>query len=108
MKRLGGNTVRVTPALADRHPAEVDLVAQLRAICGDAVLRQLGIYELPSGFKLSVAMPVFNERHTIREIVARAPQFEPAMLVFTDPGEQMLNNGDIVRAAELPHSLSEA
>ncbi len=70
MRRPGGNAARVMPA-ADHHPSEVGLVAQLRAVCGDMVLRQLGIYPLPPGFTLSVVMPVFNERNTIREIIAR-------------------------------------
>ncbi len=106
MKRLGGNTVRVTPALADRHPAEVDLVAQLRAICGDAVLRQLGIYELPSGFKLSVAMPVFNERHTIREIVARVRRVAVQKeIIIVDDGSTD-GTRDVLRSLESEPDLT--
>lgn len=66
---------------------EVGLVGQLRAICGDAVLRQLGIYQLPPGFKLSVAMPVFNEKATVREIIKRVRRVPlPKEIVIVDDG----------------------
>ena len=66
---------------------EVGLVAQLRAICGDAVLRQLGIYQCPPGFKLSVAMPVFNEKATVREIIKRVRRVPlPKEIVVVDDG----------------------
>ncbi|WP_145264075.1 glycosyltransferase family 2 protein [Planctomycetes bacterium Pan216] len=44
---------------------------QLKRVLGEAALRQLGVYPLPADFLLSVAMPVFNERHTIHEIIRR-------------------------------------
>ncbi len=71
MRRLEGNPARIMPAAADQHSGGSGLLEQLRGLCGDAALRQLGIYPLPPGFKLSIAMPVFNERTTIREIIER-------------------------------------
>jgi glycosyltransferase involved in cell wall biosynthesis len=44
---------------------------QLRQLLGDAACRQLGIYPLPEGFKLSVVIPVYNERQWLRELVQR-------------------------------------
>ena len=38
-------------------------------ILGEAVCRQLGIYRIPDDLVLSVVIPVYNERNTIREIL---------------------------------------
>jgi glycosyltransferase involved in cell wall biosynthesis len=46
-------------------------VAVLRALLGEAACRQLGIYPIPDGFKLSVVVPVYNEERWVREIVRR-------------------------------------
>ena len=43
----------------------------LRRLLGEGACRQLGIYPMPDGFKLSVVIPVYNERQWIREIVRR-------------------------------------
>jgi glycosyltransferase involved in cell wall biosynthesis len=43
----------------------------LHALLGEGQCRQLGIYPIPEGFKLSVVIPVFNEERWIREIVRR-------------------------------------
>ncbi|MBI3863118.1 MAG: glycosyltransferase family 2 protein [Planctomycetia bacterium] len=43
----------------------------LKRLLGEAVCRQLGIYELPDDFVLSVVIPVYNEENTLRDIVAR-------------------------------------
>src|SRR5437016_631837 len=46
-------------------------VAVLRGLLGEAACRQLGIYPIPPGFKLSVVMPVFNERQWLPEVLRR-------------------------------------
>jgi glycosyltransferase involved in cell wall biosynthesis len=46
-------------------------VRLLQALLGAAACRQLGIYPLPEGFKLSVVIPVFNEKQWIQELVGR-------------------------------------
>ena len=46
----------------------------LRELLGDAVCRQLGIVPIPDDFKLSVVIPVFNERQWIHEVVHRVEQ----------------------------------
>lgn len=44
---------------------------QARRVFGDLALKHMGIYQIPADFKLSVAMPVFGESRTIREIIRR-------------------------------------
>lgn len=56
-------------APVDQH--ERQLVDDVTQVLGEAVLDELGGYRLPPGFKLSVVIPVYNERATIREIVRR-------------------------------------
>ena len=46
----------------------------LHALLGDASCRQIGIFPIPAGFKLSVVIPVYNELQWIREIVRRVQQ----------------------------------
>jgi glycosyltransferase involved in cell wall biosynthesis len=43
----------------------------LRRLLGETACRQLGIYPIPEGFKLSVVIPVYNERQWIREVIRR-------------------------------------
>jgi glycosyltransferase involved in cell wall biosynthesis len=46
-------------------------LAVLRRLLGEAACHKLGIYPIPDGFKLSVVIPVYNERQWIRELVRR-------------------------------------
>jgi glycosyltransferase involved in cell wall biosynthesis len=46
-------------------------VRTLRDLLGEQACRQLGIYPIPAGFKLSVVIPVYNEERWIREVVRR-------------------------------------
>lgn len=46
-------------------------VAVLQSLLGDGACRQLGIYPLPAGFKLSVVIPVYNEERWLAELVRR-------------------------------------
>src|SRR5207237_1167599 len=43
----------------------------LQRLLGDNTCRQLGIYPIPAGFKLSVVIPVYNERRWIEELIHR-------------------------------------
>jgi len=43
----------------------------LKRLLGESVCRQLGIYELPEDFVLSVVIPVYNEEKTLRDLVVR-------------------------------------
>jgi glycosyltransferase involved in cell wall biosynthesis len=54
-------------------------------ILGEPVCRRLGIYRLPEDFVLSVVIPVYNERHTIREIVRRVRAVPvPTQVILVD------------------------
>jgi glycosyltransferase involved in cell wall biosynthesis len=46
-------------------------VKALQQLLGEPACRQLGIYPIPDGFKLSVVIPVYNEERWIREVVRR-------------------------------------
>jgi glycosyltransferase involved in cell wall biosynthesis len=50
-------------------PAE--RLAVLHQLLGEPACRQLGIYPIPEGFKLSVVIPVYNEERWIREVLRR-------------------------------------
>jgi glycosyltransferase involved in cell wall biosynthesis len=43
----------------------------LHTLLGEGACRQLGIVPIPEGFKLSVVIPVYNERQWIHEVVRR-------------------------------------
>ncbi len=46
-------------------------VTVLHQLLGEQACRQLGIYYIPAGFKLSVVIPCYNEERWIREVVRR-------------------------------------
>jgi glycosyltransferase involved in cell wall biosynthesis len=46
-------------------------LAVLKRLLGEAACRKLGIYPIPDGFKLSVVIPVYNERQWVRDLVRR-------------------------------------
>ncbi len=58
--------------LLDRIAASpAERVRLLQRLLGEATCRQLGIFPIPEGFKLSVVIPVYNEAQWIRELVRR-------------------------------------
>ena len=46
-------------------------VRLLKKLLGESDCRRLGIISIPKGFKLSVVIPVFNEKRWLRELVRR-------------------------------------
>ena len=48
--------------------------AFLRHLLGEHACRQLGILAIPDGFKVSVVIPVYNERQWVRELVRRVAE----------------------------------
>jgi len=59
--------------------------AVLHALLGEGACRQIGIYPIPDGFKLSVVIPVYNELQWIREIVRRVQAVPiPKELILID------------------------
>jgi glycosyltransferase involved in cell wall biosynthesis len=73
----------------------------LRELLGEAVCRNLGLFmEYPPGFKLSVVMPVYNERATIRQILARVQAVRiPKEIIVVDDGSTD-GTRDILREIE--------
>jgi glycosyltransferase involved in cell wall biosynthesis len=60
-------------------------VEMLRRLLGEPACRQLGIYPIPVGFKLSVVIPVYNEERWIREVVRRVQAVEiPKEIIIVD------------------------
>jgi glycosyltransferase involved in cell wall biosynthesis len=57
-------------ALPDPQTPE-DRLALLHRLLGEPACRQLGVYPIPEGFKLSVIIPVYNEERWICEVVRR-------------------------------------
>jgi glycosyltransferase involved in cell wall biosynthesis len=51
------------------HP--VDRVDLLHKLLGEGACRQLGIFPIPNGFKLSVVIPVYNEERWLPELLRR-------------------------------------
>src|ERR1700747_3041425 len=43
----------------------------LHKLLGEAACRNVGIYPIPPGFKLSVVIPVYNEERWLAELVRR-------------------------------------
>src|SRR6266481_661416 len=84
----------------------------VRRLLGEPACRQLGIYPIPAGFKLSVVIPVYNEERWIREVVRRVQAVPiPKEIVIvedcsTDNTRDVLKEleGDNVRIFYQPHN----
>ena len=86
---------------------------QIQEVLGETVSRRFGLIQLPPGLKLSVVVPVYNERDSIREILRRIQNVRiPKEIIFiddcsTDGTREILR--EIVRAHELrpePETMS--
>src|ERR1022692_2745486 len=57
----------------------------LRQLLGEQACRQLGICPIPEGFKVSLVIPVFNERQWVRELVRRVQEVPiPKEIILVD------------------------
>jgi glycosyltransferase involved in cell wall biosynthesis len=64
-------------------PAERLYVMQ--KLLGEGACRQIGIYPLPKGFKLSVVIPVYNEERWIHEVIRRVQEVPiPKEIIIVD------------------------
>ncbi len=70
------------------HPDQMpEFVANCHNLLGENICRELGIYPMPEGLKLSVVVPVYNERGTIDEIVRRIRAVPiPKEILLVDDG----------------------
>jgi glycosyltransferase involved in cell wall biosynthesis len=65
--------------------SSAERVALLRRLLGEAACRQIGIYPIPDGFKLSVVIPVYNEERWILEVIRRVQAVEmPKEIIIVD------------------------
>jgi glycosyltransferase involved in cell wall biosynthesis len=66
-------TTTMVPSVAELNaaPYSVAWFDYYRRTLGDGVCRQLGIYHIPADLLLSVVVPVYNERNTLRDILQR-------------------------------------
>lgn len=69
LKTANGHEPAAIADLLSASPAE--RTALLNRLLGEPACRQLGVYPIPDGFKLSVVIPVYNEERWIREVVRR-------------------------------------
>ena len=59
----------------------------LRRWLGEPIARRIGLYRLPPGLRLSVVMPVYNEKDTVAEIVRRVRAVAiPKQIILVDDG----------------------
>lgn len=75
METLNGGSGTATPA-GDMFVPPLTLppqqrIPQLQQLLGEAPCRQIGIFPIPEGFKLSVVIPVYNEKQWLGELVRR-------------------------------------
>src|SRR3954447_10856178 len=84
----------------------------LHKLLGEPACRQLGVYPIPEGFKLSVVIPVYNEERWVREVVRRVQAVPiPKEIVIvedcsTDSTRDILREleSDEVRVFYQPHN----
>lgn len=79
-------------------------VALAQELLGVGACRQLGIYPIPEGFKLSVVIPVYNEERWVREIVRRVREvpIPKEVILIDDCSKDGTRNILINEIAQLP------
>lgn len=70
----------------DRIAADPNARAEvLKQLLGEPACRQIGIFSIPKGFKLSVVIPVYNEERWLAELVRRVQAVEiPKELILVN------------------------
>src|SRR5947209_3274263 len=88
----------LTASLKYLNPAE--RVALAEQLLGEGACRQLHLFRLPEGFKLSVVVPVYNERPWVAELVrrVRAVPIPKEILIVDDCSTD--GTRDVLRALE--------
>lgn len=76
--------------------------SRLDQVLTDDVCRRLGIFAIPPEFRLSVIIPVFNEVHTVIDVVERVRQTGlPLEIILVDDGSQ---DGTREKLSQLPET----
>jgi len=72
---------------ASGSASDPDRVELLHRLLGEDLCRHLGVYRIPSGFLLSVVIPVYNEVRTIDRVIERVRDTGlPLEIVLVDDG----------------------
>jgi len=72
-----------SPVSRPPHPGP----GQLRQWLGPEASRRLGLFPIPPGLRISVIVPVYNERPTVQEIVRRVQAISiPKQVILVDDG----------------------
>jgi glycosyltransferase involved in cell wall biosynthesis len=67
------------------EPVERNTAETCRELLGESVCRELGIYDLPAGLRISVVVPIYNEKATLAEIVRRVRAVKiPKEIILVD------------------------
>jgi glycosyltransferase involved in cell wall biosynthesis len=67
--------------------SDIDQIIFLHRLLGESLCRKLGIYGIPSDFRLSVVMPVYNEIRTLPIVIDRVLATQlPIELIIIDDG----------------------
>jgi glycosyltransferase involved in cell wall biosynthesis len=76
-----------TPSTAETHVPTAHRVEQLHRLLGEELCRQLGVYAIPPELRLSVVVPVYNERATVDELIRRVRAVDiPKEILVVDDG----------------------
>jgi len=83
--QTNGKSEILNGLLGHMPTSSAERYALLRQLMGEAACRQLGLYPIPEGFKLSVVIPVYNEERWIREVLRRVQATEiPKEIIIVD------------------------
>lgn len=83
---------------ADARLSEMERVQLLHQLLGEGACRQLGIWPVPEGFKLSVVIPVYNEERWISEVVRRVQAVPIPKEIIIVEDHSTDNTRDVLKA----------
>ncbi len=87
LRQLGESLLRTADEASEA--SGVDRVALVEQLLGPELARRLGVYRIPAGFRLSVVIPVYNERRTIEAVLERIRATGiPCEIVIVDDGSR--------------------
>jgi glycosyltransferase involved in cell wall biosynthesis len=81
----GDDPVPIEALIRELAAAPEQRAQLLRALLGEPACRQVGLYPIPEGFKVSVVIPVYNEQQWVREVVRRVQAVNiPKEIILVD------------------------
>ncbi|MEW4489901.1 glycosyltransferase family 2 protein [Thalassoglobus sp. JC818] len=83
------NTDQDAPTSSEAPPYSQEWYQGRKSVLGEAACRQLGLYAIPDDFRLSVVIPVYNERETLPVLLERVRAVPiPKEIVLVDDYSQ--------------------